>query len=327
MVAEREPLVVLLTLVEGIPLPPQARRRGRPARYSERLIVKALVVMLVRRVWSVHGLLAVLDEPTAQMARVRTHLRDAQGRCPSRRTWERRLKRLAGILPLLIALLGAWLARRLDPWPRGGRAAAIDSTVVRARGGVWHKKHREAGEVPHTSIDTEAGWTKSGWHGWVYGWKLHLVVTVSEYVWLPLAADLTPANVADNEHAPALLTGLPAEITAILGDTHYSDPTLTALVAANGRILITTQRGRYPHTDPGVEVRRLFHQLRSHAIENFNGQFKTLFDCLGAVPTRGVIPTRLFALGGVLLYQIMLWYRAIADHDLRQGLKPFLRSA
>jgi hypothetical protein len=60
------------------------------------------------------------------------------------------------VLPLLIALLGTWLLRRLAPWPHGGRAVAIDSTPLRARGGVWHKKHREAGEVPHTSIDTEA---------------------------------------------------------------------------------------------------------------------------------------------------------------------------
>jgi hypothetical protein len=52
---------------------------------------------------------------------------------------------------------------------------ALDSTVLWAKGGVWHKKDREAGVVPHTSIDTEAGWTKSGWHGWVYGWKLHMM--------------------------------------------------------------------------------------------------------------------------------------------------------
>jgi hypothetical protein len=61
---------------------------------------------------------------------------------------------------------------------------AVDSTVLRACGGVWHRKHREAGVVPHTSIDPEAGWTKSGWHGWVYGWKLHLVRTVAG-VWIP----------------------------------------------------------------------------------------------------------------------------------------------
>jgi hypothetical protein len=327
MVAESEPLLTLLSLVEGMPLPPPPRRRGRPDVYSDHLILKALVVMLVRRIWTPHALLAILAEPTPQMARLRARLTDAQGRFPSRRTWERRLARLAGCLPLLIALLGAWLLERLSPWPQGGRAVAIDSTLLRAHGGVWHKKHREAGIVPHTSIDTEAGWTKSGWHGWVYGWKLHLVVTVSEQVWLPLAAELTPANAADNEVAPVLLARLPEEVTAVLGDQHYNDPDLLALVTGAGHLLITTKRGAYPHADDGVEVRRLFHQLRSHAIENFNSQFKAIFDCRGAVPTRGLLATRLFALGAVVLYQLTLWHQAIAERDLRQGLKPFLHSA
>jgi hypothetical protein len=39
------------------------------------------------------------------------------------------------------------------------------------------------------------------------------------------------------------------------------------------------------------------------------------------------MPTRLFALGAVLLYQLTLWHHAIADRNLRQGLKPFLLSA
>ena len=161
----------------------------------------------------------------------------------------------------------------------------------------------------------------------MYGWKLHLVVTVSEAVWLPLAAGLTPANVADTLQAPALLAALPPEVSAVPGDQHYNDPALLALVTVAGHLLITTTRGAYPHTDDGVEVRRIFHQLRSHAIENFNGQFKVIFDRGGAVPTRGLLATRLFALGAVLLYQLTLWHHAIADRDLRQGLKPFLRSA
>ncbi|HVA89531.1 MAG TPA: transposase [Chloroflexota bacterium] len=327
MIDQSEPLVVLLSLVDGLAWPVPAPRRARPDVYADHLILKGLVVMLVHRVWQAHGLLAILSEPSPQTARVRAQLTDERGRFPRRRTWERRLNRLAGVQPLLIAVLGTWLLRRVDPWPHGSRAVAIDSTCLRARGGVWHKKHREAGEVPHTSIDTEAAWTKSGWHGWVYGGKLHVVVTVSDTVWLPLAADLTPANVADNEQATRLLVDLPEEISAVLGDMHYNDPTLHTLVTSAGRLLITTKRGAYPHTDDGVEVRRLFHQLRSHAVENFNAPFKTIFGCLGNGTTRGLISTRLFALGGVLLYQLTLWHHALANRDLRQGLKPFLLSA
>ena len=81
------------------------------------------------------------------------------------------------------------------------------------------------------------------------------------------------------------------------------------------------------HADDGVEVRRIFHQLRSHAIENFNGQFKGIFDAHGPVPTRGLVRTRRFALGAVLVYQLILLYRFEHRQDLRVGLKAFLKAA
>ena len=203
MIPQVSLLILLVDLIDAIPSLACERRRGRPPTYPDHLFVKALVIMLVRDVATVDGLLAILAQPTLEMQALRARLA-VNGRFPSRRTWERRLNALPGTLPARIACLGAYLVARLDPWAGCGRAAAIDSPVLQARGGVWHKKHREEGVVPHTSIDTEAHWTKSGWHGWVYGWKLHLVTTVAA-VWIPLAADLTPANAADNEVAPRLL--------------------------------------------------------------------------------------------------------------------------
>src|SRR5205807_5108347 len=143
---------------------------------------------------------------------------------------------------------------------------------------------------------------------WVYGWKLHLVTTVAG-VWLPLAASLTPANRADCEEAPRLLGDLPAVVRFLLGDTSYNTPDLHTACAARDCQLVTTKRGQYPHHDDGVAVRSVFHQLRSHAIENFNGQFKALFDCGGAVPTRGACATARYMLGAVLVYQLTVWAR------------------
>src|SRR2546425_1267249 len=82
-------------------------------------------------------------------------------------------------------------------------------------------------------IHTAAAWTKSGWHGWVYGWKLHLLSTVAA-VWIPLAAELTPANAADNEVAEALLGELPAEVRFLLGDQHYNAPNVRAKCEPRG---------------------------------------------------------------------------------------------
>lgn len=161
MVPETSVLVALVLLVDRIPLPPARRRRGRPAVYPDRLFLKVLVIMIVRRLPKVGSLLAVLEQPTPEMQRLRTLLHE-NGRYPTRRTFERRLKAIPSTLPTQIGCLGRYLVEVLIPWPVGGFAAAIDSTPLRAHGGVWHQKDREKGEVPHTSIDTEAHWTKSG---------------------------------------------------------------------------------------------------------------------------------------------------------------------
>ena len=327
MVPQESVLVMLVRLVDDIPLPPppQKRARGHPRVYSDRLFLKALVIMIVRRLVSVHELLSVLVEPTPEMQTLRALLTE-QGRYPSRRTFERRLAALPATLPAQIGCLGRYLVAMLEPWLAYARAAAIDSTVLRARGGVWHKKDRAAGVVPHTAIDTEASWTKSGWHGWVYGWKLHLVCAVGA-VWIPLAALLTPAAAADNTHAPALIRELPLELRFLLGDKHYRDHDLEDLFAARGCVLVTPTGGPYPHTDAGVEVRRLLHKTRSVTIENFNEQFKGIFDGHAAVPTRGLVATQRFALGAILVYQLSLLHRYHRGADLRVGLKAFLRAA
>jgi Transposase DDE domain len=218
------------------------------------------------------------------------------------------------------------LVSLIQPWGTGGRAAAIDSTVLRANGGVWHKKDRDKGEVPHTSIDTEAHWTNFGWHGWVYGWKLHLS-SAAMAVWIPLAAELTPANVADNGQAPALIYELPPEVHFVLGDRHYNASNVHEACDRRDRTLVATQYGSYPHTDDGVEVRRIFHKLRSRAIENFNEHFKGIFDGHGQVPTKGRINTAHFPLGAVFVYQLVLLYRFENGSDLCVGLKACLKAA
>jgi hypothetical protein len=264
MVRQEGTLVMLVQSVDTIPLPtlPARSRRGHPVVYADRLFLKALVVMGVKRLTTIYELLAVLEQDTPEMTALRPLLMQ-EGQCPSRRTWERRVAALLGRLPAIIGCLGRHLVAVLNPWRDHARAAAIDSTTLPAKGGVWHKKDRMAGVVPHTSIDTEAGWTKSGWHGWVYGWKLHLVCAAGP-VWLPLAAELTPAPEADNAVAPRLIRELPDDLRFLLGDQHYRDADLVTLCAARSCVLVAPTGGPYPHTDDGVAVRRLLHPLGHH---------------------------------------------------------------
>lgn len=114
--------------------------------------------MIVRHLHTVHELLSVLAQPTAEMQALRLLLTE-QERFPTRCTWERRLKAIPETLPAQIGCFGRHLIDLIQPWVTSGRAVAIDSTILRARGGVWHQKHREKGEIPHSSIDIEAHWT------------------------------------------------------------------------------------------------------------------------------------------------------------------------
>jgi hypothetical protein len=327
MILEETLLVTLVKLVDRIPVPPPPPRRprGRPKFYPDRLFLKALVIMIVRHLHTPHELRSVLDQPTAEMQTLRALMTEG-GRAPSRWTWERRLKAIPATLPAQIGCLGRCLAALLQPLTASGRAAAIDSTVLRARGGVWHKKDRAKGEVPHTSIDTAAHWTKSGWHGWVYGWKLHVVCVVGR-VWAPIAAILTPANEADNEVAPLLIDELPPEVRFVLGDIHYNAPNVQEACDRTDRLLVVPQYGPYPHTDAGVEVRRIFHEMRSRAIENFNEHFKGIFDGHAQVPTKGLANTQRFALGAVFVYQLALLHRVANGMEPCVGLKAFLKAA
>lgn len=155
--------------------------------------------------------------------------------------------------------------------------------------------------MPPPSIATQAPWTQSGQPGWVSGWKLPRLLTVADG-WMPLAADLaadlTPAHVADHahEHAPLLLDALGQEELVVLGDLADHDPARHDHCTAHRRTLVTTRRGRSPHPDDGVAVRRLFHALRSRAIEHCNGQFTVICACGGQVPTTGLLATRRFVL-------------------------------
>ena len=327
MIPKEPLLVIFVKMIDRIPFPepPAKRARGGQETYSDRLILKALVIMIIRRLYSAYSLLAFLEQETDLTVALRGLLTE-RGRFPSRRTWERRLAKLPDRLPGLIGCFGRYLVKQLQPWGGEGQAAAIDSTALRAKGGVWHKKDREAGVVPHSTIDTEAHWSKSGYHGWWYGWKLHLVSTAAT-LWMPLAAQLTPANIADQDEAPALVRELAPDIRYILGDTHYNDPTLRLACEQAGRFLIATQPGTHPHPDPGAKVRQLFHRLRSKAIEPFNALFKNIFEWSGQVPVRGLQPTKLIVLGAVLLYQLVLLYQFEHKLPLGKRIKPLLRAA
>ena len=84
MVSETAVLVALISLIDRLPDRPHPtkRRRGRPLTYSDRLFLKALVIMIVKHLAQVHTLLVVLEQPTPEMRRLRELLTE-NGKYPT----------------------------------------------------------------------------------------------------------------------------------------------------------------------------------------------------------------------------------------------------
>jgi hypothetical protein len=326
MLPEPSLLVALVEVVSRIPLPPPPRRgRGRPPVYPDRLFLQGLLIMIMRRLETVPLLVAVLNASTEDMARVRAALA-VNGRLPHRRTWERRLARVPETLPARIGCLGRALVELTGAWVHHGRAVALDSTLLRAPGGVWHVKQRAANLLPIVTLDVEADWGRSGWHGWVYGWKLHLAALVGGG-FIPLAAALTKASVHDATVAPAVLDELPLETRFVLGDTHYQMEDVRDHCALHARTLVARHWTPTLADDPGKCVRAIFHRLRHVAAENLNELVKDAFGLHGTVPTTGRLATQRYVLGCIFVYQVALWYRAEHGLPLNVGMKAFLRAA
>jgi hypothetical protein len=124
-----------------------------------------------------------------------------------------------------------------------------------------------------------------------------------------------------------LLAQLPGEVRYVLGDTHYNDPALRQQCHRHGCELVATRRGPSPHRDGGVEVRKVFHKLRSQAIEPFTGLYKNILEWRVKRPVKGLQRSQLLALGAVVVYQLALLYQHPQDLPLGKGIKPLLRAA
>ena len=154
-------LVSLLWLVEQIPTPaPLGQTPARAAEfYSDKLFVKALIVMIIRRLYTAYALLNFLEQadPVAQQVRL---LLTEHGRFPTRRTWDRRFATLPARLPALIGCLGRHLVTLLQALGRPG-------TCGRRRQYAPARQRRRlaSGTVAIEDLaERRPGW-RSGWRG------------------------------------------------------------------------------------------------------------------------------------------------------------------
>jgi Transposase DDE domain len=108
---------------------------------------------------------------------------------PDRRTFDRRLSTISAVdIKERISTMGNLFVKEklVDPY-----IVTIDSTLLKAKGHLWHKSSMIKGVVPRSGIiDTDARWGFSHSKGWIFGYKLHITASTGSLI-IPLLADFT----------------------------------------------------------------------------------------------------------------------------------------
>jgi hypothetical protein len=176
--------------------PQKAKKRGKPYYYPWPSMLLLFMVMLVKGIHSYKGMAAYAKLHYGSFG---------WSSAPSRKTISRRFQALLAVVYQLMPLV-AQAACQVNGQLFSYRWAFIDKSVFRAKGGIWHRMHPLAGLVPHSSIDTDACWGKSAYHGWRFGYGLHLLFNQHRF---PLACTVTTAATKDTPNSLPCLCTLP----------------------------------------------------------------------------------------------------------------------
>src|SRR6476661_8624801 len=252
---------------------------------------------------------------------------------PSRRTFDRRLKSISTDIKQRISTMGHLFVTEgmVDL-----SITAIDSTLLKAKGPVWHKSSMEKGEVPRSGIDTGARWGYSHTKGWVFGYKLHITSTTGELV-LPLTAGVTTANVPDNRMYVSLtfpssssVFSLPSALYMV-ADPGYDKKLYEYSKKVLGIDLVCPVE-RYENTPKKRLELVCFYQStlgqaiysrRRISIEPLIEHIKSVFR-IDPLPARGFHTVSAIVLLSVLLYQIMVYYNCKTEKINPKSIKYML---
>jgi len=212
----------LLDLIQQVSanyqVPPPKRKRGKQPDFSALSFLLLAVVAVVTKTFCDAELVRVLkaDGP----------LRTALGfsRTPHRTTILRRLKTLLPVAEEQIAWCGQQIVKEVAAQEKQ-IVSAIDGRMYEALGAKWHSSDRAQQRIPTglRNVDVESYWSKSGYRGWVQGYRLTMQTLVFPEP-VPLFAafrsnaegEITTAKTALRENR-LLVTDV------LLGDEAFSD--------------------------------------------------------------------------------------------------------
>ncbi|MCA1607575.1 MAG: hypothetical protein LC775_19395 [Acidobacteria bacterium] len=233
----------LLSLVERVKEnyqepPPSPPKRGKQRDFSALSFLLLAVVAVTMRTFRDSELRKLLEKDP--------RLRQAMGfpRVPHRTCIGRRLAGLVLEAEQQIALLGQRIVDEVKPAADQAAVSVVDGRMYKAQGPLWHKKDREQELVPVKlrNVDTESKWSKSGYRGWVQGYRLLLQgLAFPEPV--PIFAAWRPNNENEAQVASAALEAGALKVTSVLlGDETFGGGAFPQLYAEAGGWVLAPQQ-------------------------------------------------------------------------------------
>jgi len=272
-------------------------RAGRKPTYSARSFLLLAVVAVTTHTFRDSELRRLLELD----ARLRAAL--AFDAIPHRTTIGRRLARLIAEAEAQISLLGGQVLAEVEPDASQSEVSALDGRMYEAAGPQWHAKNRRQGRIPQglRNVDTDSAWSKSGYRGWVQGYRL-IVQTLVFPEAVPICA-LWASNAAGEATVAeqALEAGLLHVTDVMLGDTNFGNEDLTAAYASAGGWILTPKhlpQERRSWKDDLYEYRKETIELLFARILETSG--------LRRCPVRGIARNGAFILASVWIYQICI---------------------
>jgi len=174
---------------------------------------------------------------------------------PDRTTLLRRYKKAAEILPGFIDFVYRDTVECGLETPFHN-AIYFDSSFFRACGNVWHAWDKAEGKIPKKlrKIDKEAEWGKSGYHQFIYGYKIHVGTTENRF---PICIEVGAGNTGDSpmfDKWEDYLVALGPDY--IVADNAYCKASRVHRLRKLG-IFLVTPGDRWTKTKPAQEYHRL----------------------------------------------------------------------
>lgn len=174
--------------------------------------------------------------------------------------------------------------------------------MYQAQGPLWHARDCEHGRVPAglRNVDRESAWSKSGYRGWVQGYRLVLQGLVFPTP-VPLFARWCPNSVGESTVLEEALAADQLPVTELLlGDSTFGGADLVATYAQHGGWLLTPQQLPLSPTS----WKRDLYAYRRETIELLFQRIMQTCD-LKACPAKGLARSGTFVIACVWLYQVL----------------------